>query len=157
ARQIEEVHEEILAVNVFGGFSFADTPDTGVSFTAVTLGEPRYARAELQELSEWAIAHRELGNVLEEPLEGVLARIHASVQRENPQAHAWGSPTPGDPGQSAKPIVLAEPSDNIGGGAPGDGTDLLRALIEAGIGNSAVAINDPQTVAALANCRAGER
>ena len=29
--------------------SFADTPDTGVSFTAVTLGEPRYALAELQE------------------------------------------------------------------------------------------------------------
>src|SRR6516165_10116974 len=54
ARHIEDVHEEILAVNVFGGFSFADTRDTGVSFTAVTLGEPRYARAELEELSEWA-------------------------------------------------------------------------------------------------------
>jgi microcystin degradation protein MlrC len=151
ARQIEEVHEEILAVNVFGGFSFADTPDTGVSFTAVTLGEPRYARAELEALSDWAVAHRELGNVLEEPLDAVLARIKSSEQRTHPRADARGSP-----GGPAKPTILAEPSDNIGGGAPGDGTDLLRALIDAGIGNAAVAINDPFSVAAVASCRAGD-
>jgi microcystin degradation protein MlrC len=152
ARQIEEVHEEILAVNVFGGFSFADTPDTGVSFTAVTLGEPRYARAELQELSDWTVAHREQGNVLEEPLGPVLARIQSNDQQTNPQAYARGSP-----GGFAKPTILAEPSDNIGGGAPGDGTELLRALIDTGIDNAAVAINDPISVAALAACRPGER
>jgi len=155
ARRIEEVHEEILAVNVFGGFSFADIPDTGVSFTAVTLGEPRYALAELQELSEWAIAHRDLGNVLEEPLDAVLARIKANFQRVNPPAHAGGSPE--SAGGFARPIVLAEPSDNIGGGAPGDGTSLLRALIAAEIENAAVAINDPQAVAALATCQPRDR
>jgi microcystin degradation protein MlrC len=53
--------------------------------------------------------------------------------------------------------VLAEPADNIGGGAPGDGTDLLRALIERRIENAAAAINDPQAVAALSGCRSGER
>ena len=152
ARQIEEVHEEILAVNVFGGFSFADTPDTGVSFTAVTLGEPRYARAELEALSDWAVAHRGLGSVLEEPLDAVLARIKSSDQRTNLRADARGSP-----GGIAKPTILAEPSDNVGGGSPGDGTDLLRALIDAGIDNAAVAINDPISVAALASCRAGDR
>jgi microcystin degradation protein MlrC len=154
ARQIEEVHEEVLVVNVFGGFSFADTPDTGVSFTAVTLGEPRYARAELEALSDWAVAHRELGNVLDEPLDTVLARIKSTDQRTNPQSDARGSPHARG---FAKPTILAEPSDNIGGGAPGDGTDLLRALIEAGIDNSAVAINDPISVAALASCRAGDQ
>ncbi|MGE5194587.1 MAG: M81 family metallopeptidase [Deltaproteobacteria bacterium] len=162
ARQIEEVHEEILAVNVFGGFSFADTPDTGVSFTAVTLGEPRYARAELEELSDWAVANRELGNVLEKPLDVVLASIKSSDQRTNPQAFARGWPAQNESASSdacgfARPTILAEPSDNIGGGAPGDGTDLLRALIEAGIDNAAVAINDPIAVAALAACRAGDR
>jgi microcystin degradation protein MlrC len=148
ARQIEEVHEEILAVNVFGGFSFADTPDTGVSFTAVTLGEPRYARAELEALSDWAVANRTLGNVLEEPLDAVLARIKSSAQHKSASPDACGF---------AKPVILAEPSDNIGGGAPGDGTDLLRALIEAGIDNAAVAINDPILVAGLAAGRAGDR
>lgn len=138
ARRIEETHDEILAVNVFAGFSFADTPDTGVSFTAVTLGEPRYARAELEELSDWAMQHKQLGNVLERPLAEVLAEIQAA------------------PGL-AKPIVLAEPSDNIGGGAPGDGTALLKGLIDAGIQNAAVAINDPAAVTALQQCRAGDR
>lgn len=139
ARRIEETHEEILAVNVFAGFSFADMPDTGVSFTAVTLGEPRYARAELEELSDWAMQHKQLGNVLERPLHEVLAEIKANT------AALRG------------PVILAEPSDNIGGGAPGDGTALLKGLIEFGIQNAAVAINDPAAVAALTECRAGDR
>src|SRR5579872_5903553 len=77
ARHIEQAHSELLAVNVFAGFPFADTEQTGVSFTAVTLGEPRYALAELEQLSEWAIAHRALGNVREERLDDVLARIRS--------------------------------------------------------------------------------
>jgi microcystin degradation protein MlrC len=147
ARQIEEVHEEILAVNVFAGFSFADTPDTGVSFTAVTLGEPRYARAELEELSDWALKNRELGNVLEEPLDAAIARVKA-MTKEDREKVACGF---------AKPIILAEPADNIGGGAPGDGTDLLQALVDGQIENAAVAINDPQAVVALSACLPGDR
>jgi microcystin degradation protein MlrC len=153
ARRIEEVHAEILAVNVFAGFSFADTPDTGVSFTAITLGEPRYAQAELEELSDWAVANRELGNVREESLESVMARIKANLHGTHLQADAGGSPSACG---FAKPIILAEPSDNIGGGAPGDSTDLLAALVNAGVQNAAVAINDPHAVAALADARPGE-
>jgi len=149
ARAIEEAHSEILAVNVFAGFSFADTPDTGVSFTAVTLGEPRYARAELDELVEYAVSHRDLGNIVEESLARVLDRIQAGTVQTPPATNSGGKPV--------GPIVLAEPADNIGGGAPGDGTDLLRALIERRIENAAVAINDPQAVAGLADCRTGER
>lgn len=139
ARQIEETHDEILAVNVFAGFSFADTPDTGLSFTAMTLGEPRYARAELEELSDWAMRNKHLGNVLEEPLTDVLTRIKSAARG------------------CAKPIILAEPSDNIGGGAPGDGTTLLKGLIDLGIENAAVAINDPEAVVAVDRCRSGDR
>ncbi len=154
ARQIEEVHEEILAVNVFAGFSFADTGDTGVSFTAITLGEPRYALAELQELSDWAMQHRHQGNVLEEPLDAVMAKIKLNVARVPPLGKPGGA---SGEHQFTGPIIVAEPSDNIGGGAPGDGTALLRALIDAGIDNAAVAINDPRSVEALADCGVGER
>src|SRR5205085_2357810 len=152
-------------VNVFAGFSFADMPDTGVSFTAVTLGEPRYALAELQELSEWATTNRVSGNVREEPLESVITRIKSmglgTLHEQGPHAQAdvGGSPLPGNSPHAcdfAKPIILAEPSDNIGGGAPGDGADLLRALVDAGIENAAVAINDPKAVAALADAGPGE-
>lgn len=45
------------------------------------------------------------------------------------------------------PVIVVEPSDNIGGGAPGDLTQVFRALAASGIGNSAVVINDPIAVA----------
>ncbi len=41
------------------------------------------------------------------------------------------------------PIVVAAPSDSVGASAPGDGTGLLRALVEHRIANAAVVINDP--------------
>jgi microcystin degradation protein MlrC len=53
--------------------------------------------------------------------------------------------------------VLVEPSDNIGGGAPGDGTGLLRALVEHATPNAAVAINDPAAVRRLAALAPGAR
>jgi microcystin degradation protein MlrC len=53
--------------------------------------------------------------------------------------------------------VLVEPSDNIGGGAPGDSTGLLRALVEHGIPNAAIAINDPDAVRHLAALAPGTR
>ena len=41
------------------------------------------------------------------------------------------------------PIALVEPADNIGGGAPGDGATILRALLDHQIERAAVVINDP--------------
>jgi microcystin degradation protein MlrC len=154
ARKIEEVHEEILAVNVFAGFSFADTPDTGVSFTAITLGEPRYALAELEVLEDWAVKNRDLGNVLEKPLPDVLEAIQRPIDHQHRPGGTIHSAAPSLPVR--RPIIVAEPSDNIGGGAPGDGVDLLRALVAADIQNAAVAINDPAAVASLASLRPGE-
>lgn len=44
--------------------------------------------------------------------------------------------------------VLADCSDNPGGGSPGDGTHILRGLLERGIQNAVIAaIYDPETVA----------
>src|SRR5262249_20598103 len=44
---------------------------------------------------------------------------------------------------------------NIGAGAPGDGTAVLRALVEQKIGPAAVALCDPQSVARLASVALG--
>lgn len=136
AREIEKQHPEILAVNVFAGFSFADTPDTGVSFTAVTVGDPNVAREELKKLGEYAWQHREEGNVRDIPWETAMTKL---------REHSRG------------PIVFAEPSDNIGGGAPGDGTTLLKAFVEQQIQGAAMAINDPESVGQTANCKPGDK
>jgi microcystin degradation protein MlrC len=46
-----------------------------------------------------------------------------------------------------KPIVMADPADNAGGGAPSDNTTILRRLIERKVGNAALApIWDPIAV-----------
>jgi len=49
--------------------------------------------------------------------------------------------------ESPGPVVIAEKSDNPGGGAPGDATHLLRELIKNRVEQAAVcAIRDPETV-----------
>jgi microcystin degradation protein MlrC len=53
------------------------------------------------------------------------------------------------------PVLLVEPSDNIGGGAPGDGTDVMRALLKYDIQGGGVAIADAESVEALANLPIG--
>jgi microcystin degradation protein MlrC len=136
ARRIESERAGIWAANVVAGFSFADTVDTGVSFFVATTGKDADARAVLAELSALALRTKELGNATEPPVDEVLAKL-----------------TPAPLGLT----VLVEPSDNIGGGAPGDGTGLLRAMLRHGLSNCALALKDPQAVAQLASLPIGAR
>ncbi len=136
ARQIEKEHPDILAVNVFAGYSFADLPETGPSFSAVTIGDVETARRELRRLSQYAVEHRREGNVVNPPIDDVMPRV---------LAHRQG------------PVAIVEPSDNIGGGAPGDCTGVLRALLKYRVDNSAVVINDPGSVRQCHAARPGAR
>jgi microcystin degradation protein MlrC len=178
AREIERAHRDILAVNVFGGYSFADTPDTGVSFTATTVGDPDEARRELHRLNNLTWQLRDRGLVREEALVDVIAVLKRFENGERrmedggwrmedggaarPARESTGLSDPSsilDPPSSSShgPIVIAEPADNIGGGAPGDGTTLLRAFVEHAIPNCAVAINDPVAVSALTRLAPGDK
>lgn len=141
ARKIE-VEQDVLAVNVVGGFSFADTPDTGVSFTVVTHGDELHAQSLLDQLCQLAWDLRESGNKVDPPLDDVMIELRRPVGRSSPPSY---------------PIILVEPSDNIGGGAPGDGTGLLRALLANDIEGAAVCLCDPQAVVALQHLQLGER
>jgi glutamate-1-semialdehyde 2,1-aminomutase len=135
ARDIEQQNEYFWTVSVVGGFSFADTPDTGVSFVIAATGSGEAADKALRSLGDLAMEQKEAGNVQERPIAVVMKTID-----------------PPPPGLT----VLVEPSDNIGAGAPGDGTGILRTLIEHMIPNSAVCINDPQAVERLQQVRRGE-
>ena len=136
ARRIESGVAGIWSASVSAGFSFADTLDTGVSFIVSNTGSEEDARAALKELSSLALRTKELGNVAEPPVDEVLAKL-----------------LPVPPGLT----VLVEPSENIGGGAPGDGTGLLRAMLRHRLPNCAIAINDPQAVAQLGALTIGAR
>lgn len=128
ARDIERRYPEILAVNVLAGFAFADLPEAGPSFSAITLGDPLNAQRHLERLAAYAWEHRAEGNRLDPPIDDLMPRI---------LAHDRG------------PVLIVEPADNIGGGAPGDGTGVLHALVRHDVADAAVVINDPQAVAAL--------
>ncbi len=136
ARDLESRCPDFCAVNVIAGFAFADIPETGVSFSIVTLGAEDEARAALDELCALAVTLREFGVVCE-PL--------PDVALTNIPADAIGL------------TVIAEPSDNIGAGAPGDGTGLLRAFVQRRVQNAAVALNDPAAVERLTSMKPGAR
>lgn len=133
AREIEGEEPSVQAVNVAAGFAFADTPSTGVSFQVIGT-DPDRAEQLLDRLEARAIELKDSGAIVDEPVDVVIARL-----RDEPVDGL---------------TVLVEPSDNIGGGAPGDCTGLLRALIEHEIPNSAACLNDPEAVQRVL---AGER
>jgi microcystin degradation protein MlrC len=125
ARELEG--GDLWAINIAAGFAFADTPDSGVSLQAITTGD---ASAALDELESLALELKEVGARIDPPVESVMAEIRETVNGLT---------------------VLVEPSDNIGGGAPGDGTGCLRALVLHRIENAAVCLNDPEAVRALSD------
>lgn len=134
ARQIEAENPDIWTVNVVAGYSFADVPDVGVAFSVTTVGNDADAVAALDRLEAKAIELQGLGLPQEWSLDDAL---------EEAKRHSDG------------PSIIVEPSDNIGGGAPGDCTSVLRGFLKHGITNAAVAIADPAAVAALADVPVG--
>ena len=135
ARRIEATDTHIWAANVVGGYAFADTPDTGVSVSVVTTGSDAAAARHLDRLAAIAESHKYDGVPREWTLD---AAIDDALKR-------------GITG----PVALVEPADNIGGGAPGDCTSILRAFLARRLPGSAVIMNDPRAVAVLAGAEAG--
>ena len=137
-RALEQLARELeggdaWAINITAGFAFADTPDTGVSLQAITTGD---ASTALDELESLALELKEIGASIDPPVENVMPEICKTINGLT---------------------VLVESSDNIGGGAPGDCTGCMRALVSHRIENSAVCINDPEAVRALSDLHIGGR
>jgi microcystin degradation protein MlrC len=134
AREIEREDPAVWAVNVVAGFSFSDVHDAGVSFSLVTTEDDASAEAHLEDLVQLALSVRESGLPREWDLDAALKLA----------------------GNAAGPNIIVEPADNIGGGAPGDCTAVLRGLLRHGIANSAVVIADAEAVAQLQGASPGE-
>jgi len=136
ARQLEKSTGGLQAINVAAGFAYADTPDTGVSFQAITTGHATKADKILRELVNRARRLDAERRPIDRPVPEVIPLLKERVDGLT---------------------VLVEPSDNIGAGAPGDGTGCLRLLLDQQINNAAVAINDPDCVQTLAAAPIGSR
>ncbi|MEN9647148.1 MAG: hypothetical protein RL238_3817 [Actinomycetota bacterium] len=103
-------------VSVFGGFSLADVPDGGLAVCVTADRDaPGVAAAVAEEVATAAW--------------DVRARYRT---RATPMADAVAEAARAAAGQRS-PVILADTADNPGGGAPGNATFLLQALVEADV------------------------
>ena len=124
AKEIEEKETDILCINVMAGYSYADIPDCGFSLNCTTRGDPNISLKYLKELLSILENKIKFAYPIEKKLNEALLDIE-SLENIN------------------GPILLIEPSDNIGGGTPGDGTDLLEGLLKTDKKNILAILNDP--------------
>lgn len=135
ARQYE-TEDGIEVVSVNGGFAWADFEEVGPSVTVTHSGDKERARAIVADLVAFGWETKEQSTVTHFSPDEALAKV-ASF------------------GKGDKPIVLADFSDNPGGGSYGDSPALLKKMVEAGLENAAFAvISDPEV--AEAAVKAGE-
>jgi len=125
ALKIEKKDPEILCINVMAGYSYADIPDCGFSINCCTRGKISDAKNYLDKLV----------NILE-------AKIKDGYPKENSLDEALN--VIDNITEIKKPILLIEPADNIGGGTPGDATDLLDRLLQTNHTGIVAIINDPE-------------
>ena len=109
----------VVDCSVFHGFPYTDVPDVGVHVVVTTNDDATLARRSATHVADWIWSHRE------------------QFRFEHPGAEQ-AVRLAGDAAQSGeRPVVINETSDNCGAGTPGDGTHLLRAMIDAQLANAA--------------------
>lgn len=117
----------VIDVSWFHGFPYTDVPHVGCYVAVTTENDPELAE-RIADTLIWELWNdRELfrPDSLSAP-----EAVSAALQEE------------------AFPVVIHETSDNCGGGAPGDGTHLLRAMLEAKLESACFGfIVDPETAA----------
>ncbi|MDY0743938.1 M81 family metallopeptidase [Paucibacter sp. R3-3] len=142
--QASEALPDVLSISALHGFAWSDTPHTSAAilvYTADTPGADAGAAALAEELGSTFYALREQAGSRRLPLAAALDAAQAAMAR-----------------REGRPVVLADTSDNPGGGAACDSTFVLRALLERGIEGVALGmVWDPQAVALATAAGVGAR
>ena len=119
----------VLSVSLGHSFPWGDVPDLGARVLVVTdalKGQPEQGAILARQLADEVYAQRDL-----------LQPTYLSI--DDALDFALAAPR--------GPVVLADVSDNAGGGAPNDSTFFLRRMLQRGIGNAAIGcIWDPIVV-----------
>jgi microcystin degradation protein MlrC len=128
---IEEAHnmeamETVETVTVAAGFPWSDFEDVGLSFIVTTNDDQALGDRLADELQDLAWGMRRDFLVKPVPVRDALRRVKKAT---------------------GGPYILADIGDNPGGGAPEDGTIVLRAMLEEGLEGGVLAVIwDPEAV-----------
>ncbi len=131
-----ELHEierrpDIVTASVAPGFPYTDVPHLGMAVLAYGDG----ADLAVERIAELIWSRRE-------QFRPHLLSPDEAVRRAMAEPRG--------------PVFLTEPADNVGGGAPGDGTTLLAAMIEAQA-QGTVVMWDPLAAALVTSAGIGQR
>jgi microcystin degradation protein MlrC len=121
-----EGKDGVLSISIGHCFPYADVPELGGRILVVTDGDKAKADALATEIGEEFVSMR-----------GKTVPAYESVEEGITSALEWNE----------APVVIADPADNAGGGAPSDNTTILRRLIERQVEDATVGpIWDPVAV-----------
>lgn len=120
----------LLDCTLFHGFGYTDVPAVGVSVLTIADGDTDLARR----------AGKAIAAAVWEQREALRPQILTPAQAIAAALAVEGGP-----------VVINDTSDNPGGGAPGDSTHLLRAMIEADLQEACYAFIYDREVAAQAH------
>jgi microcystin degradation protein MlrC len=121
----------VAATSLVPGYAYADVERLG--FAVLVTGENGAANAAADELAETVWAARDA-------FRPELATVPEAVERAL---------------RAEEPLVLAEVADNVGGGAPGNATEVVGALIAGGTIGAVAVLHDPGAAAAAAGAGHG--
>lgn len=133
-----EQEPDVFAVSVNGGFGNADIAEVGPTTLVTCQGDLAKHRAVIQEIAD------DIWNRRNEAVNHYLSVDEAAARARNYQA-------------TKGPLVIADYADNPGGGAYGDSTRLLAALIAAEVEDACLGgLVDPEAVAELSGHEPGD-
>jgi microcystin degradation protein MlrC len=137
----ETSHADALDVSINAGMAWADVANIGPSVTASVLSGTREAphQALIQSLADDIWEHRQhQSHHFLDPAEAAARAAAHSADRA--------------------PLVISDYTDNPCAGAPGDATNLLAALLKAGVRNACLGgLVDPEAVKVLEHYSIGDR
>ncbi|MFO7743370.1 MAG: MlrC C-terminal domain-containing protein, partial [Anaerolineae bacterium] len=124
--QAMEGRDGVLSISIDHCFPYADVPELGGRILVVMDGDKARGDTLATQIGQEFVSMR--GKTLPDYYE-VDAGIRAALDAPE------------------RPVVLADPADNAGGGAPWDNTTILRRLVELGVQDGALGpIWDPVAV-----------
>ncbi len=133
ARAIQLEQADCLAVSLFTGFPHADIHDAGLSAVVVTDGDATSAQRYANELLDQAWQDRE-----------------RFVYEVTPLAESMQIAETATEGPGEGPIILLDHYDNTASGGTMDTTEVLQAILDAGLEDVAVfGFYDPEVVAQM--------
>lgn len=138
AAQVYEGRADVFSVSINGGFASADIAEVGPTVLVCAEGDFSAHHAFAEKIADdiWARRHE-------------VCNDYLSVEAAAAIAVAF------ETGKS--PLVIADYADNPGGGAYGDSTNLLHALLEAGVTDACFGpLVDGEAVQVLHSAKIGD-